>query len=117
MYRGSIFRSRESKFAGLVKGHPFQFIRLLNPDRFNSVVALSGFSVEKKKKKRVRKSRSFYGAWEVNPVVPINLGKRTRDGIIKLGMKPSFHEYNSEHTIPNDCLKDFMEWLKKINIK
>ena len=92
---------------------------LLNPDRFNSVVALSGFFPVQRlgdiNYKGLEKLDLFMGHGKLDPVVPINLGQRTRDGLIKLGMKPSFHEYNSEHTIPNDCLKDFMEWLKERN--
>ena len=92
---------------------------LLNPTRFNSVVALSGFfpveRIDDINNKELGNLDLFMGHGKLDPVVPINLGQHTRDELIKLGMKPSFHEYNSEHTIPNNCLKDFMEWLKERN--
>ena len=92
---------------------------LINPDRFNSVVALSGFfpveRLDDINNKGIEKLDLFIGHGKLDPVVPFHLGKNTRDGLIKLGMEPSFHEYDSEHTIPNECLKDVMEWLKERN--
>ena len=92
---------------------------LLNQDRFNSVVALSGFfPVERLgdiNNKGLEKLDLFMGHGKLDPVVPINLGERTRDGLINLGITPSFYEYNSEHTISNDCLKDFMKWFRERN--
>jgi len=92
---------------------------LLNPDRFNSVVALSGFfpveRLDDIKNKGLEKLDLFMGHGKLDPVVPFDLGQHTRDGLIKLGMEPSFHEYDSEHTIPNECLRDVMEWLKERN--
>jgi len=92
---------------------------LLNPTRFNSVVALSGFfpveRIDYINNKELGKLDLFMGHGKLDPVVPINLGQQTRDELIKLGIKPFFHEYNSEHTIPNECLKDIMQWLTERN--
>ena len=92
---------------------------LINPDRFNSVVALSGFfpveRLDDINNKGLEKLDLFMGHGKLDPVVPFHLGQNTRDGLIKLGMEPSFHDYDSEHNIPNECLKDVMKWLKERN--
>jgi len=93
---------------------------LKNPDRFNSVVALSGFFpveeiLEDIDKKAIKSLDLFMGHGRLDPVVPIHLGEHTRKGLINIGANPNFNEYESEHTIPNECLKDVLEWLNKRN--
>ena len=55
------------------------------------------------------------GHGKFDPVVPFYLGRTTLEGLKKLGLDPTFREYKSDHTIPNDCLQDVLEWLNEKN--
>ena len=76
---------------------------LVDPDKFRSVVSLCGFLPSERATQIVDK------------IVPLSLSHTTRDGLIGLGLKPNYNEYDSEHTIPNDCLNDVLSWLKQVN--
>ena len=84
---------------------------LKNPNTFNSVVALSGFFPVKEISKEVdreaiRGLELFMGHGRLDPVVPIGLGHDTKNGLIDIGVNPNYKEYDSEHTISNECLND-----------
>ena len=55
------------------------------------------------------------GSGKYDQIVPLSLSHTTRDGLIGLGLKPNYNEYDSEHTIPNDCLNEVLSWLKQVN--
>ena len=93
---------------------------LSNPNKYNSVIALSGFfPVEEHRESFDTKSFKnldvFIGHGKLDPVVPLNLGRDTRRGLEDIGVKVSYNEYQSQHTISNDCLSDVLSWLKKKN--
>ena len=93
---------------------------LKNPNKFNSVVALSGFfpveeRIEDIDTKSVDSLKLFMGHGRHDPVVPLSLCQHTRKGLIDVGVKPYYREYDSEHTISNDCLNDVLEWLRERN--
>tara|TARA_S200000501_G_scaffold286725_1_gene271215 strand:+ start:615 stop:1286 length:672 start_codon:yes stop_codon:yes gene_type:complete len=95
---------------------------LMNPEKFNSVVALSGFFpveeiLDNINKENISSLDLFMGHGKFDSIVPLQLGQRTRRELIDLGMKPFFNEYDSEHTIPNECLKDLIDWLRARNEK
>ena len=93
---------------------------LKNPNTFNSVVALSGFLPVKEISKEVdreavRGLELFMGHGRLDPVVPIGLGHDTKNGLIDIGVNPNYNEYDSEHTISNECLNDILKWLEERN--
>ena len=93
---------------------------LKNPNTFNSVVALSGFFPVKEISKEVdreaiRGLELFMGHGRLDPVVPIGLGHDTKNGLIDIGVNPNYNEYDSEHTISNECLSDILKWLEERN--
>jgi len=93
---------------------------LKNPNTFNSVVALSGFFPVKEISKEVdreaiRDLELFMGHGRLDPVVPIGLGHDTKNGLIDIGVNPNYNEYDSEHTISNECLNDILKWLEERN--
>ena len=93
---------------------------LKNPNTFNSVVALSGFFPVKEISKEVdreaiRGLELFMGHGRLDPVVPIGLGHDTKNGLEDIGLNPKYVEYDSEHTISNECLNDILKWLEERN--
>ena len=93
---------------------------LVDPDKFRSVVSLCGFFPSERAseivdKNKIKDLKIFMGSGKYDQIVPLSLSHRTRDGLIGLGLKPNYNEYDSEHTIPNDCLNDVLSWLKQVN--
>ena len=43
------------------------------------------------------------------------LHKRLGDQLIELDVTVDYNEYNATHTIANDCLNDFMSWIKPLS--
>ena len=58
----------------------------------------------------------FLANGTLDQIIPISLGHATRDGLLRLGVQPEYHEYECEHTISNDCMRDFLAWLEERNI-
>ena len=93
---------------------------LLNASVFRTVVALSGFLPVKERindfdPKKVINLDVFMGHGKLDAVVPVQLGQNTLAGLKELGLKPTYIEYNAEHTIPNECLQDVLKWLSDKN--
>ena len=93
---------------------------LLNTSVFRTVVALSGFLPVKERiddfdPKKVINLDVFMGHGKLDAVVPIQLGQNTLAGLKELGLKPTYVEYNSEHTISNECLQDVLKWVGNKN--
>ena len=93
---------------------------LKSPGIFNSLVSLCGFLpiedlADKIDKTKIKNTKIFMGNGKLDQTVPIHYAHGSRDGLIDMGIKPDYREYNSEHTIPNDCLNDVIVWLKKMN--
>ena len=91
---------------------------LRNPNMFRSIVALCGYLPVDKIRSEVdlelvKKLDLFMGNGRLDMVVPISLAHSSRDGLLSIGVSPNYNEYDSEHTIPNDCLNDVMEWLNR----
>ena len=96
------------------------YCSLVDPDKFNSVTSLCGFFPSERAsgiidKNKIKDLKLFMGSGKFDQIVPLSLSHATRDGLINLGLKPKYNEYDSEHTIPNDCLNDVLSWLKELN--
>ena len=93
---------------------------LVDPVKFNSVTSLCGFFPSERAsgiidKNKIKDLKLFMGSGKFDQIVHLSLSHATRDGLIDLGLKPKYNEYDSEHTIPNDCLNDVLSWLKELN--
>jgi len=96
------------------------YTALKNSEYFSSVVALCGFFPVNQVKEvlaleAVKELNLFIANGRMDPVIPISLGHSTRDGLMDLGVKLDYHEYDCEHTISDDCLRDVMAWVRKKN--
>ena len=86
---------------------------------FHGLAALCGFLDYKKVEKEVNPSdvkdlNVFVSNGTVDEVIPIHLGRMTEKGLRKLGVDPTYNEYNAGHTISNDCMNDLLNWVKSI---
>ena len=93
---------------------------LIFPKKFCSVVSVCGFLPmdqikEKIETNLVRHLNVLMVNGRQDSIVPLSLAKSTRDGIKSLGMKPDYKEYNMEHSISYDCLRDILTWLNAKN--
>ena len=93
---------------------------LSDPEKYRAIVALCGFiPLEETKyhlgEKVVSDFNLFIANGRMDPIIPLDLAHSTRDGLINMGVHPDYKEYNSEHTINQECLNDFINWLEKYN--
>ena len=97
------------------------FSGLMNPQLYNTVTALCGFMpvkevVQKIKNKDLSLMKLFMGNGVQDPVVALELADKTYDDLKKLGvLDPIYKKYDAEHTISNDCIRDFLHFLKTNN--
>ena len=93
---------------------------LIFPKRFSSIVSVCGFLPldqikEKIEANLVRHLNVLMVNGRQDSIVPLSLAKSTKDGIKLLGMKPDYKEYDMEHSISYDCLRDILIWLNAKN--
>jgi phospholipase/carboxylesterase len=48
-----------------------------------------------------------------DPLIPIEVGRKLRDDLTKLGMDVEWHEYDMGHMVIPEEIADAKEWLKK----
>jgi len=89
------------------------------PRRFHAIVALSGvitkkYFYEEFDLNNINDLKVFMGFGKQDLIIPISLAQQVKHDLISLGLKPSYNEYDADHTISNDCLNDFLIWLKEL---
>ncbi len=94
---------------------------LIQPKKYSAIVALSGcLSIKDFEseidKENVKNLKIFMGNGSQDEVIKLPFAQKTRDDLSKLNIKLNYKEYNSGHTISNDCLNDFMGWINKISM-
>ena len=47
-----------------------------------------------------------------DPMIPIERAQESRDRLIKLGLSPTYREYDMEHEIRPDTLRDIVQWAE-----
>ena len=105
---------------GFSQGASFTlFCGITYPKMFHGLGALCGFFEYKKVKdeidpNEVKDLNIFVSNGIIDDIIPIHLGRMTEKGLRKLGANPVYNEYNSGHTISNDCLNDLLIWIKSI---
>ena len=105
---------------GFSQGAAFTlYCGLTNPKMFHGLAALCGFFEYKKVKdeidlNEVKNLNIFVSNGVIDEVIPIHLGRMTERGLKKLGLNPTYNEYNTGHTISNDCMNDLLNWIQSI---
>ncbi len=94
---------------------------LKNAGKLNSIVAICGYFPADQVKDEIdfelaRDLNLFLANGRLDQIVPIGLGHSTKNELVNLGIVPNYHEYDSEHTISNECLRDVLDWLKENNL-
>ena len=46
-----------------------------------------------------------------DPVIPCELGARSKDALLNLGYTVEWHEYNMQHSVCEQELRDIEAWL------
>ena len=93
---------------------------LIRPEKFRSIVAICGFLPmnqinDKIDSTLVKNLNLLMANGTLDSVVPLTLAKSSRDDIVSLGIRINYIEYEMEHTISYDCLKEVLSWLSKKN--
>ena len=93
---------------------------LKNPTLFKGIIALSGcISVNDFESElnleNIKSLKIFMGNGIQDEMIPIAFAQKTKDQLIELDVKVDYNEYNATHTIANDCLNDFMSWIKPLS--
>ena len=55
------------------------------------------------------------GNGTLDQMVTLPIAQASRDYLNSIGISLHYNEYESGHTIPNDCLNDTIQWLNQKN--
>ena len=94
---------------------------LNSPEKFNTITALCGYVPEDNIRLQIdttieRDIDIFMGNGTSDQLVTISIARASRDYLDSLlGVSTDYEEYDSEHTISNDCLNDVVNWLGQKN--
>ena len=94
---------------------------LNSPERFKTVAALCGYVPEDNIRLQIDMTKErdidiFMGNGTSDPLISTSIAHASRDFLNSLvGVSTDYHEYDSEHTISNDCLNDVVNWLNQKN--
>ena len=93
---------------------------LKNPSLFKGIIALSGCIsvndfVSDLNTENIKSLKIFMGNGIQDEIIPIAFAQKTKDQLIELNVTVDYNEYNATHTIANDCLNDFMSWIKPLS--
>ncbi len=93
---------------------------LMFPKRFSSIVSVCGFLPldqikEKIDNNLVKHMNLLMINGRQDSIIPLSLAHTSRDSIRSLGVKPDYKEYDMEHSISYDSLRDILAWLKAKN--
>ena len=93
---------------------------LKSPETFKTVVALCGYVPEDNIRKGIDNSEKrdidiFMGNGKLDQIVSLPIAHASRNYLNSIGASLLYNEYESGHTIPNDCLNDTIQWLNQKN--
>ena len=93
---------------------------LKSSETFKTVVALCGYVPEDNIRQGIDKSEKrdiefFMGNGILDQIVTLPIAQASRDYLNSIGISLNYNEYESGHTIPNDCLNDILQWLNHHN--
>ena len=93
---------------------------LNNPEKFRAIVALCGYVPEDNIRQDIDEAKErdieiFMGNGTLDQIVSVPIARASRDYLNSVGISLYYKEYESGHTIPNDCLNDTIHWLNQKN--
>jgi len=94
---------------------------LNSPEKFKTVTALCGYVPEDNIRLKIDTTKErdidiFMGNGKSDPLISTSIAHASRDYLNSLaGVSTDYNEYDSEHTISNDCLNDVVNWLNQKN--
>jgi phospholipase/carboxylesterase len=94
-------------------------VALLRPELVAGVLSLSGVArgLDESDHAQPDKLRGFpvFGAHGLqDPLIPIELGRRLRDELTKLGLDVAWHEYPMGHMVIPEEIEDARQWLRRL---
>ena len=110
--------SKNTYLLGFSQGASFSlFCGLTNPHEFNGLVAICGFYEASKDTsdldaESIKNLEIFVSNGTIDETIPIHMGRMTDRGLRKLGLRHTYNEYDTGHTISNNCLNDILNWLQ-----
>ena len=48
-----------------------------------------------------------------DPLLPVERGRHSRDKLLELGVPTTYREYEMQHEIKPEALKDLVQWLEE----
>lgn len=104
-----------SQGAGIALG-----VGLLRPDLACGIVSLSGVAraLEERDhapREKLTGLRVFAAHGVQDPLLPISLGHRLRDELVRLGVAVEWHEYEMGHVVVPEEIEDARAWVRGID--
>ena len=91
---------------------------LKSPKKYRGIVSLCGwfsdkYFMDQLDQKNLNKLKIFIGNGIQDQRITINHARDSLKSLSSLGTNPKYVEYDCDHTIPNECLVDVLNWIKK----
>ena len=89
------------------------------PNFYKGIISLCGYFDTKKIEydldhDALKNLNIFLSSAVYDDKVPVHLGRMTNLSLKKMGLTPTYFEYNTGHTISNECLTNVLNWLNLI---
>ena len=89
------------------------------PNFYKGIISLCGYFDTKKIEydldhDALKNLNIFLSSAVYDDKVPVHLGRMTNLSLKKMGLTPTYFEYNTGHTISNECLTNVLDWLNLI---
>ena len=89
------------------------------PNFYKGIISLCGYFDTKKIEydldhDALKNLKIFLSSAVYDDKVPVHLGRMTNLSLKKMGLTPTYFEYNTGHTISNECLTNVLDWLNLI---
>ena len=86
------------------------------PNFYKGIISLCGYFDTKKIEydlnyDALKKLKIFLSSAVYDDKVPVHLGRMTHLSLKKMKLSPTYFEYNTGHTISNECLTNVLDWL------
>ena len=86
------------------------------PNFYKGIISLCGYFDIKKIEydldyNALKKLKIFLSSAVYDDKVPVHLGRMTHLSLKKMKLSPTYFEYNTGHTISNECLTNVLDWL------
>ncbi len=112
-------KSENAYLLGFSQGAAFTlYSGLTRPKEINGLIAICGFykaeeDIKEIDTEKIKNLEILVSNGTADEVIPIQLGRMTNLGLRKVGLSHTYNEYDTGHTISNDCLNDILYWLQE----